>query len=163
MITFEEIQKIIKYVTNYAEDQAILLPGRIPQYKRDDLKLLPSSTSKKVKHGMAWNHWNEPTNNVFHKASMEAVLWLLYKLASSCLIFVGLANRTVHWLTTWSINRSEEEKSQSIRFAEAHISLVSKEKNHYRKLCKDNVQKIFTQLTPTMSRHQQLCHIYPCH
>ena len=52
---------------------AILLPGRIPGYKRDDLKLLPSSTSKKVKHRMTWNQ----LTNVFHTASMEAVLWLL--------------------------------------------------------------------------------------
>ena len=33
---------------NHTEANAILLPGRIPGYKRDDLKLLPSDTSKKV-------------------------------------------------------------------------------------------------------------------
>ena len=47
--TYEEIKRIVKFVSNYAEEQAILLPGRIPSYKRDDIKLLPSSTSKKVK------------------------------------------------------------------------------------------------------------------
>ena len=47
--TFEQIQKIVKFVSNFAKQQAILLPGRIPAYKRDDFKLLPSSTSKKVK------------------------------------------------------------------------------------------------------------------
>ena len=35
---------------NFAEQQAILLPGRIPRYKRDDFKLLPSSIIKKVNH-----------------------------------------------------------------------------------------------------------------
>ena len=50
--SYEEIQRIVKFITNYAGDQAILLPGRIPGYKRDNLKLLPSSTSKKVKHRM---------------------------------------------------------------------------------------------------------------
>ena len=47
--TFEQIQKIVKFISNFAEEQAILLPGQIPGYKRDDLKLLPSSTFKKVK------------------------------------------------------------------------------------------------------------------
>ena len=46
---YNEIQKMVRFVFNYAEEQAILLPGRVPGYKRDDLKLLPSSTSKKVK------------------------------------------------------------------------------------------------------------------
>ena len=46
---FEQIQKIVKFVSNFAEQQTILQPGRIPAYKRDDFKLLPSSTSKKVK------------------------------------------------------------------------------------------------------------------
>ena len=40
---------VITYVIkNYTEENAILLPGRIPRHKRDDIKLLPSSRSKKV-------------------------------------------------------------------------------------------------------------------
>jgi len=47
-MSFEAIQDIVKFISNFAEEQAILLPGRIPGYKRDDMKLLPSSTTKKV-------------------------------------------------------------------------------------------------------------------
>ena len=32
----------------YVESNAILLPGRIPGYKRDDIKLLPSSCTKRA-------------------------------------------------------------------------------------------------------------------
>lgn len=39
---------VVTYLQNYAEENAILLPGRIPGYKRDDIQLLPSSTTKKV-------------------------------------------------------------------------------------------------------------------
>jgi len=42
------ITGVIRFLLNYAEENAILLPGRIPGYKRDDLKILPSSRSKKV-------------------------------------------------------------------------------------------------------------------
>jgi hypothetical protein len=38
----------LRFLRSYAEVNAILLPGRIPGYKRDDLQLLPSSTTKKV-------------------------------------------------------------------------------------------------------------------
>ena len=42
------ITNVTEFLKNYAEENAILLPGRIPGHKRDDLKLLPSSHSKKV-------------------------------------------------------------------------------------------------------------------
>ena len=48
-LTYEDITRIVKFLSNYAEEQAILLPGRVPGYKRDDFKLLPSSTSKRVR------------------------------------------------------------------------------------------------------------------
>ena len=47
-LSFDEIITVVKFVENYAEQHAILLPERIPTYKRGDMKLLPSSTSKKV-------------------------------------------------------------------------------------------------------------------
>ena len=42
-----DIKNAVRYILQYAEDHAILLPGRIPGYKRDDLQLLPSSTTKR--------------------------------------------------------------------------------------------------------------------
>lgn len=47
-MTHRAITNVVKFLENYAEENAILLPGRIPNYKRDDIKLLPSSRSKKV-------------------------------------------------------------------------------------------------------------------
>ena len=47
-LSFRETQNVVKFLHSYAESNAILLPGRIPGYKRDDLQLLPSSTTKKV-------------------------------------------------------------------------------------------------------------------
>jgi len=47
-LSMDEIRCLVGFLENYAEQYTILLPGRIPGYKKDDLKLLPSSTSKKV-------------------------------------------------------------------------------------------------------------------
>jgi hypothetical protein len=47
-LSLRETQNAVKFLSSYASDNAILLPGRIPGYKRDDLQLLPSSTTKKV-------------------------------------------------------------------------------------------------------------------
>ena len=48
-LTYKQINNIIKFIQNCAEQNAILLPGCIPAQKRDDLKLLPSSDNKKVR------------------------------------------------------------------------------------------------------------------
>ena len=47
-LMLEEVKDIILFVLQYVEVNGILLPGRIPGYKRDDIKLLPSSTTKKA-------------------------------------------------------------------------------------------------------------------
>ena len=44
----KDVQQIISFVTHYTETNAILLPGRIPGYKRDDIQLLSSTTTKKA-------------------------------------------------------------------------------------------------------------------
>ena len=42
----ESIERVVKFIMNVAEDQALLLPGRVPGFKRIDVKLLPSSLTK---------------------------------------------------------------------------------------------------------------------
>ena len=46
---FETVVRVIKFVRNTAEEQALLLPGRVPGFKRIDVKLLPSNLTK---HGL---------------------------------------------------------------------------------------------------------------
>ena len=41
-----DIDKVIRFILRYAKENAILIPGPIPGYKRDYLQLLPSSTTK---------------------------------------------------------------------------------------------------------------------
>ena len=40
------VEQVVKFIMNVAEDQALLLPGRVPGFKRIDVKLLPSSMTK---------------------------------------------------------------------------------------------------------------------
>ena len=41
-----DVEDVVRFILRFSEDNAILLPGRIPGYKRDDLQLLSSSTTK---------------------------------------------------------------------------------------------------------------------
>ena len=42
----EELKTVVTFLRNYSEQNAILLPGRIPGYKRTDLQLLPTHTTR---------------------------------------------------------------------------------------------------------------------
>lgn len=44
-LKFDEMKNLVTFIGNYAEKNAILLPGRIHGY---NIQLLPSSTTKKV-------------------------------------------------------------------------------------------------------------------
>jgi len=46
-LSLEDVQHIVQFILHYAEVNAVLLPGRIPEYKRDDVQLLPCSTTKR--------------------------------------------------------------------------------------------------------------------
>lgn len=54
-LAFSDIQRVISYISNFAEVHAILLPGRIPGYSRADLQLLPTSTTR-------WHVWKSYTD-----------------------------------------------------------------------------------------------------
>ena len=42
----ETVERVVKFMKNTTEEQALLLPGRVPGFKRIDVKLLPSNLTK---------------------------------------------------------------------------------------------------------------------
>ena len=42
-LTLQSVEYVVRFLLNYTEQHALLLPGRVPGYSRDDIKLLPSS------------------------------------------------------------------------------------------------------------------------
>ena len=45
-LNFAEITRVTRFIINFAEQHSIILPGRIPGFKRDDVKVLPSCETK---------------------------------------------------------------------------------------------------------------------
>ena len=50
-LSFEDTENLVRFLFSYAEENALLLPGRMSGYKKSDIQLLPSS---KCKRGI-WN------------------------------------------------------------------------------------------------------------
>lgn len=43
---FDTVTGVVTFINNFAQERAIALPGRIPGFKRTDIKVLPSSETK---------------------------------------------------------------------------------------------------------------------
>ena len=46
LLCYEDIVRVFTFISNFAEDHAVSLPGRIPGFKRSDLRLLPCHIAK---------------------------------------------------------------------------------------------------------------------
>ena len=62
-ISYIDTQRVVEFLRSYSEANAILLPGRIPGYKRTDIQLLPSSTTKRL----VWQQYCAALVNSTHK------------------------------------------------------------------------------------------------
>ena len=65
------VQQVVQFILQYSEDNAILLPGRVPGYKRDDIQLLPSSVTKRE----VWELYCEAASN---REGSHAVCYSLF-------------------------------------------------------------------------------------
>ena len=45
-LSFYDITAVVSFITNFAEQHALVLPGRVPGFKRADVRLLPSNETK---------------------------------------------------------------------------------------------------------------------
>ena len=109
----EDVQQVVSFITNYAEDHAILLPGRIPGYKRSDIQLLPSNKTKMA----VWSAYAAATEHLPMKVAGYRAFCMIWKQfvpniivtkPASDLCWVCQRNSTMIMILA---NKTEEEKS----------------------------------------------------
>ena len=76
--TTADLHQITTFLSNYSEANAILLPGRIPGYKRSDVQLLPTHT---IKHQVWESYLKACATLTFRLASYRTFcrVWQKYK------------------------------------------------------------------------------------
>jgi hypothetical protein len=45
-LSYDDIKAVVSFISNFAEQHALVLPGRVPGFKRTDIRLLPSMETK---------------------------------------------------------------------------------------------------------------------
>ena len=148
-LSFESTEFVIRFLLSYAEQNA-LLPGRVPGYSRTDIKLLPSSVSKrgiwKTYHGAA------EEEEAIHAVAYSTFCQLWRSLLPSVIIMKPMTDLcwTCHQNSTAilrAVNCSEENKSSTIKAAEEHLRIVQVERSFYKTTCdacRESVRAHFT-------------------
>ena len=134
-LTFEQRLDVVRFISNFAEQHAVLLPGRIPGYARDDLKLLPSSCTKASVYKMyveackvdrtqrivgqsTFLHlWRECLPEILPMKPSTDLCWTCQRNS----LFLGRL-----------ANMPEEEKLETINKAQQHISHATAERAFYK-------------------------------
>ena len=133
-------QSVISFISNYADYNAMPLPGRMPKMKDYTVMMLPSDVTKT-------NLWRK-YSKACAEASCRAVgltkfknIWKLYlphiaimKIASDLCDTCQQNNN----LIMKSVNCSEAEKSAQLIKQEQHLALAKECRDYYKQQCEDS-------------------------
>ena len=137
-LTFQSVETVVKFLLSYTEQHGLLLPGRVPGYSRSDIKLLPSSASKRtiwktyqaategckdvqcVAYSTFNKLWKSLLPSVIIMKPMSDLCWQCQKQSSAILK---------------AANSALSEKSVAIASAQEHLDIVTLERSYYKTLC----------------------------
>ena len=138
-LPYSTVADIKAFMSNYVEENGVLLPGRIPGYKNDDIKLLSSCESKMG----VWRCYNKSCeaagkNSVSYSKFVD--LWKdlfpdvvvakpMTDLCAECQENTTKLQR--------SANLPDEEKSVCVKQHQEHLDKAKSERECYRKACEE--------------------------
>ena len=143
-LSLDSVQHVISFLVNYTEENALLLteenalllPGRIPGYFSTDLKLLPSSRSKRG----IWKLYEAAStcSEDIHIVPYKTFCHLWRTLLPSIIIMRPMSD--LCWLCQQnstiilrSANGPESEKRETLKKAMEHLNVVTAERSFYRR------------------------------
>ena len=104
-LSFDGTQRVVAFISFYAEEHAILLPGHVPGYKRADVQLLPTHTTKKnvwrqycasgngdgVSYCTFCRLWNRLLPHILITKPMADLCWVCQKNATAVMRSANLS------------------------------------------------------------------------
>ena len=139
----ETIKLVVKFILNTAEEQAFLLPGRVPGFKRIDVRLLPSVLTKhglwktycEISIGQGQNHVGYST---FCNLWSQLCLFVLIMRPATDLCWTCQKNNLIQK----TANLPEAEKVEAVRNQEQHLRLAAGERDFYKKCCLETKESV---------------------
>ena len=135
-LSFVDIERVSRFIVNFAEQQSIILLGRILCFKRDDVKVLPSCETK----ASVWRAYKSAAvgdervvrYSTFRRLWSQLLPFVVICKPMSDLCWTCQANNT-HIVR--QVNVPEDEKSAALRHQERHLEHARAERSYYQQLC----------------------------
>ena len=156
------ISEVSKFISNYAEEHALVLPGRVPGFKRTDVRLLPSQMSK----ASVWRVYS----TVMEAQSKSPVGYSKFVDLWNQLIphIVIMRPMSDLWFTCQhnnsqivrSANLPESLKSACVRAQEEHLARENGERSFYKstiKALKPTAQQVLEANHGVVPRNNPSC------
>ena len=149
-LSFTSVEYVIRFLLTYTEQNALLLPGRVPGYSRADIKLLPSSVSKRG----IWRvyHAAAEVDDTIHAVAYSTFCKLWNTLLPSVVIMKPMTDLCAQChrnsgALLRAANLPESEKSAAIQDAQEHLRVVQLERSFYKTTCDECQKSVTTQFT----------------
>ena len=149
-LSLKTVEHVVRFLISFTEVHSLLLPGRVPGYSRDDIKLLPSSMSK---HDI----WKEYFQAAQQDPEVHAVAYTTFRCLWRKLLPFILPMKPMTDLcaacqkTSYAIRRAsncpEREKTSVLKEAEEHLRIVQIERSFYKTTCDDCKREIIAEFT----------------
>ena len=160
-LTFSDRERVKTFLCQYARDNALPLPGRLPNYRDSKVLLLPSDSCKedifKSYAGMADEmHYRTISLRSFLRIWQELCphIVITEPCTDLCQTCQNFANKISN-----SGNLTEEEKSTILSEYDAHVKLAKEQRDHYRQQCSDS-KATYSSLDDTFKQSGN--HYYTC-
>ena len=132
-------EDVKNFLSNYVEENAVLLPGRIPGFKNDDIQL-PSSSDTKM---AVWREFKKACKETGKQTVCYTKfidLWQQFHpnvvvakpMSDLCLTCQQNTSKLLR-----SANLPDREKSECVQVQQEHLNRVQTERQLYRRVCEE--------------------------
>ncbi len=136
-LTYECQKIVVTFLLNFAAQNALVLPGRVPGFQKTDIRLLPSNFSKRsiwrICKGQMEAVRDVPIGySTFCKLWKRLVPYLVVTKPMTDLCWTCQQNSTA---LTQSVNTPLAEKSAALKAYLEHLEIVHKKRSYYKTVC----------------------------
>ena len=166
--SLDAVTGVVTFINNFAQEHAIALPGRIPGFKRSDIKVLPSTQTKSsvfrlYEQSAQSADLQAVGRSTFLQLWNDLVPYVVICRPMTDLCHTCQKNNTKIYRSS---NLPENQKSQLLKEMESHLLNAERERSLYQnasnkaKACiKSNLEKFdFTQVRTPCSFNDGIVH-----
>ena len=138
-LSMEDIRCVTQFIINFADQHSLILPGRIPGFKRSDVRILPSCETKasiwRLYKSSAIEDQRVVKLSIFRKLWKQLLPFIVIGKPMSDLCWVCQRN---NMNIVRAVNIPEEEKSEVLKKHEDHLRTATMQRSHYTYMCEQS-------------------------